>query len=73
MNLSLTLVNEVLVVSWEEPIEPNDFTWNYTITISHVSGSEIYSTTLRMNETQLNVSNEKLGMYVCVIVSKILS
>ena len=61
--VNLSMDNDMLTVLWKEPVQPNDFTWNYTIIVTHINGSELNRAVLSMNVTQLKVSNEKLGMF----------
>ena len=64
MNLYLSMENDILMVSWEEPIQPNDFSWNYTLTITdNITGSVHTRKVLSRNLTQLDLSSEKLGMF----------
>ena len=52
------------MVSWEEPIQPNDFTWNYTLTITeNTTGSDVNRMVLNMNVTHLNASTNEMGKY----------
>ena len=52
---------ERLNISWEKTPEPNDFTWNYTVSVTdNITGSEVFNRNRLMNETQ--VIDDKLGM-----------
>ena len=54
------VVNQSLNISWEEPTEPNDYTWNYTITVT--TGTNTLPTLHTLsNETQITVDT-KIGM-----------
>ena len=58
---------ERLNISWEETLEPNDFTWNYTVSVTdNITGTEVFSSKLPMNETQIiDEPFQKLGMCNC--------
>ena len=66
---SLTVVDDVLMVSWEEPMEPNDFTWNYTVTINKSTNMELNRTELNMNITNLNISTDTYGTYIILFIT----
>ena len=53
-----------LNIWWEETLEPNDFTWNYTVSVTdNITGTEVFSSKLPMNETQVIYEpSQKLGM-----------
>ena len=57
-----------LNISWEEPAEPNDYTLNYTVTITDISTGTELSRTLNVN--QLTILTESLGM---VIINAVLN
>ena len=49
------VMNDILSVSWEEPAQPNDYTLNYTVSVTNISaGTELSRSVL--NETQLTVT-----------------
>ena len=53
-----------LKISWEEPAEPNDYTLNYTVTITDIStGTELRRTSV-VNVDQLKTLTETLGKIV---------
>ena len=49
-----------LNISWEEPAEPNDYTLNYTVTITDISTGTELSRTLDVD--QLTILTEILGI-----------
>ena len=74
LNVSVSIVNDSLIILWEEPVQPNDFTWNYTVTITNnTTGSQLNKTVLNMSITHLDTSTDPFGkhktMCVCGIVA----
>ena len=58
--LMVHVVNQSLNISWESPTEPNDYTWNYTVTVT--TGTNTLPTLHTLsNETQITVDT-KIGM-----------
>ena len=53
-----------LNISWEEPAEPNDYTLNYTVTITDIStGTELSRTVvLDVHRGKFTILTETLGM-----------
>ena len=53
-----------LNISWEEPAEPNDYTLNYTVTITDIStGTELSRTVvLNMDKDKFTILSGALGM-----------
>ena len=51
-----------LNISWEEPAEPNDYTLNYTVTITDISTGTELSRTVVLDVDQLTVLTEILGI-----------
>ena len=56
-----------LSISWEKPAQPNDYTLNYTVSVTDIStGTELNRTVL--NETQLTVAlSDTPCMYNCTM------
>ena len=49
------VMDDSLSISWERPAQPNDYTLNYTVSVTAIStGTELNRTVL--NETQLIVT-----------------
>ena len=47
-----------LIISWEEPAQPNDYTVNYTVTITDINTyNELSRTTLDMDQLSLESQN----------------
>ena len=62
-NISLSLIEEELNIAWGHTLEPNDFSWNYTVSIINTkTGSEVFRRVLP--NTLTNVSTLELGMCV---------
>ena len=62
--ISVSLIGEELIIAWEHTLEPNDFSWNYTVSIINTgSGIEVFRRVLP--NTLTNVSTLELGM--CVV------
>ena len=51
-----------LKISWEEPAEPNDYTLNYTVTITDISTGTELSKTVILDTEKLTVLSQPLGM-----------
>ena len=53
-----------LNISWEEPAEPNDYTLNYTVTITDIStGTELSRTViLDMGKDKFTIFSDTIGM-----------
>ena len=59
----MSVRGEELIIAWEHTLEPNDFSWNYTVSITNTeSGSEVFRRVLP--NTLTNVSTLELGMCV---------
>ena len=62
-NISVSVRGEELIIAWEHTLEPNDFSWNYTVFITNTgSGSEVFRRVLP--NTLTNVSTLELGIYM---------
>ena len=62
-NISVSVRGEELIIAWEHTLEPNDFSWNYTVSIINIkTGSEVFRRVLP--NTLTNVSTPELGMCV---------
>ena len=73
MQLVEIVLDDRLSVTWEEPAQPNDYTLNYTVSVTDISTGTELNTVL--NETQLTVALSDtpcMYMYNC-IMSTILS
>ena len=64
-----------LNISWQEPAEPNDYTLNYTVTITDIStGTELSRTVvLDMEKDKFTILSDALGMIDVTIILNILS
>ena len=51
-----------LNISWEEPAEPNDYTLNYTVTITDISTGTEMSRTVVLDIEQFAVLSQSLGI-----------
>ena len=51
-----------LKISWEEPAQPNDYTLNYTVTITNISTGIELSRTVILHTEQFTVLSQPLGM-----------
>ena len=51
-----------LNISWEEPAEPNDYTLNYTVTITDISNGTELNRTVVLDIKQFTVLSQPLGM-----------
>ena len=58
------MMERKLNISWEEPAEPNDYTLNYTVTITDIStGTELSRTVvLNMDKDKFTILSGALGM-----------
>ena len=53
----MAVVGNILNISWKETPEPNDFSWNYTVSLTDQrADDELFSDVLLMNGTQLNTN-----------------
>ena len=59
-----------LNISWEEPAEPNDYTLNYTVTITDIStGTELSRTVvLDMDKDKFTILSDTIGMIDVTII-----
>ena len=51
-----------LNISWEEPAEPNDYTLNYTVTITDINTGTELNRTVVLNIHRYTILTETLGM-----------
>ena len=51
-----------LNISWEEPAEPNDYTLNYTVTITDISTGTELSKTVVLDMEQFTLLSQPLGI-----------
>ena len=60
----VSVMERKLNISWEEPAEPNDYTLNYTVTITDIStGTELSRTVvLDMDKDKFTIVSDTLGM-----------
>ena len=58
-----------LNISWEEPAEPNDYTLNYTVTITDISTGTELSRTVVLDMDQLRVLSQPLGNIILTLSS----
>ena len=49
-------------ISWEEPAKPNDYTLNYTVTITDISTGTELSRTVVLDIEQFTVLSQSLGI-----------
>ena len=58
----MAVIEDKLDISWDATPEPNDFHWNYTVSITDsITGRVVFSDVLPMNETELtDLSAQKL-------------
>ena len=59
----VSVMERKLNISWEEPAEPNDYTLNYTVTITDISTGTELSKTVVLNTEQFTVLSQPLGIY----------
>ena len=58
----VSMMERKLNISWEEPAEPNDYTLNYTVTITDIiTGTEL-SRTVVLDVHRYTILTETLGM-----------
>ena len=57
----VSVMERKLNISWEEPAEPNDYTLNYTLTITDISTGTELSRTVVLDIEQLTVISKPLG------------
>ena len=59
----MSVMERKLNISWEEPAEPNDYTLNYTVTITDISiGTELSRTVvLDMDKDKFTILSDTLG------------
>ena len=62
--VAVSVMETKLKISWEEPAEPNDYTLNYTVTITDIStGTELSRTVvLDMDKDKFTILSDTLGM-----------
>ena len=58
----VSVMERKLNISWEEPAEPNDYTLNYTVTITDISTGTELSGTLVLDLQRYTLLTETLGM-----------
>ena len=60
----VSVMERKLNISWKEPAEPNDYTLNYTVTITDIStGTELSRTVvLDMDKDKFTILSDALGM-----------
>ena len=58
----VSVMERKLNISWEEPAEPNDYTLNYTVTITDISTGTELSRTVVLDTEQFIVLSQPLGM-----------
>ena len=60
----VSVMERKLNISWEEPTEPNDYTLNYTVTITDIStGTELSRTVvLDMDKDKFTILSDTIGM-----------
>ena len=62
--ISVAVVEDKLSISWGATPEPNDFYWNYTVTVSDSKTErEVFSDVVSMKETQLSAQGLVLGLF----------
>ena len=59
----VSVTERKLNISWEEPAEPNDYTLNYTVTITDISTGTELSRTVILDTEQFTVLSQPLGIY----------
>ena len=61
----MSVMERKLKISWEEPAEPNDYTLNYTVTITDIStGTELRKTVvldMRMDKERFTILSDTIG------------
>ena len=58
----MSMMERKLNISWEEPAEPNDYTLNYTVTITDISTGTELSRTVVLDIEQFTVLSQSLGI-----------
>ena len=58
----VSVMERKLNISWEEPAEPNDYTLNYTVTITDISTGTELSRTVVLAMDKLTTLTGILGM-----------
>ena len=60
----VSVMERKLNISWEEPAEPNDYTLNYTVTITDIStGTELSRTVVQdMDKDKFTILSDAIGM-----------
>ena len=66
----VSVMERKLNISWEEPAEPNDYTLNYTVTITDIStGTELSRTViLDMDKDKFTILTDTIGMIDVIII-----
>ena len=67
----VSVMERKLNISWEEPAEPNDYTLNYTVTITDISTGTTLRRTLDVD--QLTILTEILSMICLAIINVVLN
>ena len=67
----VSVMERKLNISWEEPAEPNDYTLNYTVTITDISTGTELSRTLDVD--QLTILTEILSIVYLAIINVVLN
>ena len=57
----VSVMERKLNISWEEPVEPNDYTLNYTVTITDISTGTELSKTVVLDIEQFALLSQPLG------------
>ena len=70
----VSVMERKLNISWEEPAEPNDYTLNYTVTITDIStGTELSRTVvLDMDKDKFTILSDTIGMIDVTILNNYL-
>ena len=63
----VSVMERKLNISWEEPAEPNDYTLNYTVTITDISTGTELSRTVVLDVDRFIILTETLGV-ICAII-----
>ena len=58
----VSMMERKLNISWKEPAEPNDYTLNYTVTITDISTGTELSRTVVLDVHRYTILTETLGM-----------
>ena len=59
----VSVMERKLNISWEEPAEPNDYTLNYTVTITDISTGTELSRTVVLDMNKPTTLTDILGMF----------